>query len=130
LAPPVADTHARPRDFLDAMRQARAAWAGIQTRLAWMLVHQPRDEEFARIVVDAQRMQEVSRVMADEGGKLDTAADVVVSMSQTLAGDAADIEEAARKRNLQDIAKAVGEASGHCADCHEQVRWPDRRPGL
>jgi hypothetical protein len=123
LAPPVADTHKRPRDFLDAMRQARAAWASIQTRLAWMLVQHPRAEEFARIIVDAQRMQEVSRVMAEEGAKSSRSADVLVSMSQTLAGDAADIEEAARKRNLQDLAKAIGEASGHCADCHEQVRW-------
>ena len=47
LAPPVFDSTRRPKDFLDAMRQVRAAWAAINTRLAWMLVQHPRDEDFA-----------------------------------------------------------------------------------
>ena len=123
FAPPVSDTDARPRDFLDAMRQARAAWGSINTRLAWMLVQHPRDEDFRRIEIDARRMQAVSKVMADEGAKDARNASLLASMSQTLVGDAGDIEEAAQHKSLQDIAKAVGEASGDCADCHEQVRW-------
>jgi cytochrome c556 len=61
--------------------------------------------------------------MADEGAKNEKAADVLASMSQTLGGDADDIAEAAKKKSLQDIAHGLGEMSGHCADCHEQVRW-------
>jgi hypothetical protein len=125
LAPPVSDRplNDKPSNFLDAMRQARAAWGSINGRLAWMLVQHPRDEDFARIAVDAERMQVVAGVMADEGAKDPTHGSMLASMAQTLAGDAADIVEAAHKKNLQDIAKAVGEASGHCADCHEEVRW-------
>jgi len=126
FAPPVRDSDARPKDFLDAMRQARASWGSINTRLAWMLVQHPRDEDFRRIELDARRMQAVCKVMADEGAKDKRNADVLASMSQTLGGDASDIEEAAQKKSLQDIAKAVGEASGHCADCHEQLRWKRR----
>ena len=123
LAPPVFDSTKRPKDFLAAMRQVRAAWGAINTRLAWMLVQHPRDEDFARIEHDARRMEELTKVMADEGAKDGKAADVLASMSQTLGGDADDIAEAAKKKSLQDIAHAVGEMSGHCADCHEQVRW-------
>jgi uncharacterized membrane protein len=123
LAPPVFDSTGRPKDFLGAMRQVRAAWAAIDTRLAWMLVQHPRDEDFARIEHDARRMEELTKVMADEGAKNEKAADVLASMSQTLGGDADDIAEAAKKKSLQDIAHALGEMSGHCADCHEQVRW-------
>jgi len=123
LAPPVFDSTKRPKDFLDAMRQVRAAWGAINTRLAWMLVQHPRDEDFARIEHDARRMEELTKVMADEGAKNKQAADVLASMSQTLGGDADDLAEAAKKKSLQDIAHALGEMSGHCADCHEQVRW-------
>jgi uncharacterized membrane protein len=123
LAPPVFDSTKRPKDFLAAMRQVRAAWGAINTRLAWMLVQHPRDEDFARIEHDARRVEELTKVMADEGAKDGKAADVLASMSQTLGGDADDIAEAAKKKSLQDIAHAVGEMSGHCADCHEQVRW-------
>jgi len=123
LAPPVFDSTKRPKDFLDAMRQVRAAWGAINTRLAWMLVQHPRDEDFARIEHDARRMEELTKVMADEGAKNEKAADVLASMSQTLGGDADDIAEAAKKKSLQDIAHALGEMSGHCADCHTQVRW-------
>jgi uncharacterized membrane protein len=122
LAPPVFDSTKRPKDFLGAMRQVRAAWGAINTRLAWMLVQHPRDEDFARIEHDARRMEELAKVMADEGAKNQKAADVLASMSQTLGGDADDLAEAAKKKSLQDIAHALGEMSGHCADCHEQVR--------
>jgi len=123
LAPPVFDSTKRPKDFLGAMRQVRAAWGAINTRLAWMLVQHPRDEDFARIEHDARRMEELTKVMADEGAKNEKAADVLASMSQTLGGDADDLAEAAKKKSLQDIAQALGQMSGHCADCHEQVRW-------
>jgi hypothetical protein len=122
LAPPVSDSSARPRDFLAAMRQTRAAWASINSRLASMLVQHPRDEDFARIIVDAKRMQALTQVMADEGAK-EWQNDTLTAMSTTLGGDAGDIEEAARKKNLQDLASALGQASSHCADCHEQLRW-------
>jgi hypothetical protein len=123
LAPPVIDTTARPRDFLAAMRQTRAAWASINTRLASMLVQHPRDEDFERIVFDAKRMQALTQVMAEEGAKDREHGDTLAAMATTLGGDAGDIEEAAGKKSLQDIASALGEASSHCADCHEQVRW-------
>jgi uncharacterized membrane protein/cytochrome c556 len=123
LAPPVFDSTRRPKDFLEAMRQVRAAWAAINTRLASMMVQHPRDEDFARIEREALRIEDLTKVMADEGAKNQKAADVLASMSQTLGGDADDIVEAAKKKSLQDIAHALGEMSGHCADCHEQVRW-------
>ncbi|MDB4964926.1 MAG: hypothetical protein JWN44_615 [Myxococcales bacterium] len=123
LAPPVGDSTKRPADFLDAMRQVRASWASINARLASMLVQHPRDEDFARIERDARRMVELTKVMADDGARAKAHADVLASMSQTLSGDADDIAEAAAKKSLQEVAHAVGEASGHCADCHEATRW-------
>jgi hypothetical protein len=130
LAPTVSDAE-RPRDFLGAMRQARAAWASIEGRLALMLVQQPRDDAWARIGVEARRLQAMASVMAAEGAKDPDRrrADVLASMSQTLGGDGADMEEAAQKKSLQDLAHALGEASGHCADCHEQLRWNVRAGG-
>ena len=47
-------------------------------------------------------MEELTKVMADEGAKDEKAADVLASMSQTLGGDADDIAEAAKKKSLQD----------------------------
>jgi hypothetical protein len=123
FAPPVFDSTERPKDFLGAMRQVRAAWGAINTRLAWMLVQHPRDEDFARVEHDARRLEELAKVMADEGAKSQKMADVLAAMAQTLGGDADDIVEAAKKKSLQDIAHALGEMSGHCADCHEQARW-------
>jgi hypothetical protein len=123
LAPPVLDSDERPHDFLTAMRQARASWGAIQTRLAWMLVQHPSDEDFARIEKDARRLEALAKVMGDEGVKDAKRGDVLASMAQTLGGNADDIAEAAKKRSLQDIAKAVGDTSGTCADCHESVRW-------
>jgi uncharacterized membrane protein len=123
LAPTVSDTASPPRDFLDAMRGARASWAGVQTRLASMLVQHPRDEDFERIAIDGKRLHELATAMADFAGKPPGADDALVSMSETLAGDGQDIADAAHKKSLQDIAHAVGEASSHCADCHEQMRW-------
>ena len=125
FAPPVSDATAPPKDFLGAMRQVRASWGGINTRLGWMLVQHPRDEDFQRIEHDARRLEALTKIMADQstsyGGK---AADTIASMSQTLGGDADDIATAAKKKSLQDIANGLGTMSGHCADCHEQVRWP------
>lgn len=123
LAPPVTDTDARPKDFLDAMRQARAAWGSINARLAWMLVQHPRDEDYQRIELDARRMQVVCGVMADEGAKDTKGTGVIASMSQTLGGDASDIEDAAKKKDLEELAKVVGVTSSHCASCHQQTRW-------
>lgn len=121
LAPPVG--HPEPKDFLGAMRQVRGSWASIETHLAWMLVHHPRDEDFRRIEADARRMEELTGHMAQFGAKAPKSADTLVSMSEALGGDADDIAEAAKKKSLQGIAHAVGEASGTCADCHEAVRW-------
>lgn len=128
LAPPVRETSERPRDFLAAMRQARAAWAAIDTRLAWMLVHEPRDDELARIEHEAHRLAALAGVMADEGQKDPADGDVLSSMAQSLAGDADAIADAAKRRSLQDLAKAVGETSSDCADCHEQTRWKRASP--
>jgi uncharacterized membrane protein len=121
LAPPVG--HPAPKTFLEAMRQVRASWASIQTNLAWMLVHHPRQEDFRRIEADAQRMEELTRPMADFGAKAPKSPDTLASMSEALGGNADDIVTAAKKESLRDIAHAVGEASGTCADCHEAVRW-------
>jgi hypothetical protein len=46
----------------------------------------PRDEDFQRIEHDARRMQALTKVMADEGGKYGKAADTIASMAQTLGG--------------------------------------------
>lgn len=124
LAPPVGGPAAPPGEFLPAMREARAAWAGIQARLAWMLVQQPRDADFAAVEDYARRLQAAAAAMAEAGGRDGRHGALLASMSQALGGDAADIEEAARARSLQDIARAAGEASAHCADCHAEARWP------
>jgi hypothetical protein len=123
LAPPVIDSDTTPHDFLTAMRQTRAAWGSINTRLASMLVQHPRDEDFARIIFDAKRMQALTQVMSNEGAKDREHGDTLAMMATTLGGDAGDIEAAARKKSLQDLAEAVGQASSHCADCHEETRW-------
>src|SRR5262245_24453735 len=49
LAPPVYPAASPPLDFLDAMRKVRASWAAITTQVAWMLVHEPRDERYAAV---------------------------------------------------------------------------------
>ncbi len=121
LAPPLG--HPAPKSFLEAMRQVRASWASIQTHLAWMLVHHPREEDFRRIEADAQRIEELARPMADFGGKGSKSPDTLASMSEALGGNADDILTAAKKKSLQEIARAIGETSGTCADCHEAVRW-------
>jgi hypothetical protein len=125
LAPPVGAATEAPRGFLPAMREARAAWGSIQGRLAAMLVQRPRAEEWEGIAGDAQRLRRAAEVMAEAGSKdaNQKRADMLATMSQTLRGDAIDLEQAARKRNLQELAHAVGETSGHCADCHEELRW-------
>jgi cytochrome c556 len=122
LAPPTS-SRTTARDFLDAMRQVRARWAAIETHLAWMLVHQPRDAEFAAVEDDARQMAVLARAMADFGAREPRHGDTLASMAQTLAGDADDLADAAKKKSLQDLATALGETSGHCADCHEETRW-------
>jgi uncharacterized membrane protein len=123
FAPPVRDTTEKPKDFLDAMQQVRARWGSINARLGWMLVHHPRDEDFAQIEHDARRMETLTGAMADYGASRPKVGDTLASMAQTLGGDADDIAVAAKKKSLQDLASALGETSGHCADCHEETRW-------
>jgi uncharacterized membrane protein len=123
LAPPVVDSTAPPRDFVDAMRGVRAAWGSIEARLASMLVQRPRDRDFARIAVDAARLQQLATAMADAPGGDTQRRELVAMMARTLAGDGADIAAAAAHKDLQSLARAVGEASAHCADCHQQLRW-------
>ena len=65
LAPSLSAATPHPRDFLDAMRGARAAWGGVQTRLAFMLVQRPSDDDFARVGIEAQRLQLFAQAMAD-----------------------------------------------------------------
>lgn len=121
LAPAVG--RPEPKDFLTAMRAVRASWASIQTHLAWMLVHHPRDEDFRQIETDARWMEQMTGRMAEFGAKAPKSADTLASMSEALGGAADDIATAAKKASLQEIARAVGETSGTCADCHEAVRW-------
>jgi hypothetical protein len=119
LAPPT-DAHA-PGGFLDAMRGVRASWGAITARLAWMVVQRPRAEDFAQIERYAQRMRQLAEYMADHPPA--RARDTVASMSMVLAGDAIEIADAARDKKLEDLTKALGETSGHCASCHQQARW-------
>ncbi|MFI5288686.1 MAG: DUF2231 domain-containing protein [Polyangia bacterium] len=121
LALPVG--HSEPKDFLGAMRQVRGSWASIETQLAWMLVHHPRDQGFSRIEADARRLGELTGRMVDFGAKAPHSADTLVALAEALGGDADDIAEAAKDKSLQKLAHAVGEASSTCADCHEAVRW-------
>lgn len=120
LALPVRDT--KPKDFLDAMQQVRSRWGAINARLAWMLVQHPRDQDFAEIAAHARRMEELTHAMADFGARMPQG-DTLASMAQSLGGDASDIVEAAQKKSLEDLAHAVGEASGDCASCHQETRW-------
>jgi uncharacterized membrane protein len=125
LAPPLGKPGAPPRDFLAAMREARAAWGGIEAQLARTLVQEPRPELLQGMAADALRLRRAAEAMAESGGRDGNAkrAEQLATMSQALRGDALDLEEAAKKGNLQDLAHALGEASGHCADCHEELRW-------
>ncbi|MEO6954882.1 MAG: DUF2231 domain-containing protein [Polyangia bacterium] len=120
LAGPVTTDTAPPTDFLDAMRQVRAAWGSITAISAGMIVQHPRDEDFAEIERHARRMETLAHFMGQTPG------DVIASMSQVLGGDADDLAEAAAKKDLQGISRAVGETSAHCAACHEQTRWRPR----
>jgi uncharacterized membrane protein len=123
FAPPVRDTTEKPKDFLDAMQQVRARWGSINARLGLMLVHHPRDEDFAQIEHDARRMQALTGAMAEYGARRPGVGDTLTMMSQTLGGDADDIATAAKKKSLQDLAQAIGGTSSTCADCHESTRW-------
>jgi hypothetical protein len=114
LAPPVTDRQTA-RNFLDAMREARAAWGGVNAELAWMLVQRPADDRWAHIEADGARMKLFAQLMAKEPE--------MSERSIELADDADKIVAAARKKRLTDLSLAVGEASATCARCHEEERW-------
>lgn len=114
FAPPVT-SRATAKDFLDAMREARGAWGGITAELGWMLVQHPRDEGFARIAADAERLQLFSNIMAKTKD--------MTERSVELANEAEQIAAAARKKKLGELARVVGQAGATCAGCHEEERW-------
>lgn len=114
FAPPVTDRKLAT-DFLDAMREARGAWGGITAELGWMLVQHPRDDGWARLAGDAERMQLFAEIMA-KSPDMD-------ERSRELADEAQRIAVAARAHKLTDVARIVGEAGATCARCHEEERW-------
>lgn len=114
LAPPVTDRQTA-RNFLDAMREARAAWGGVNAELSWMLVQRPDDERWLKIASDGERMKLFAQLMAKTPEMADR--------SVELADDADKIVEAARKKRLTDLSLAVGQAGATCARCHEEERW-------
>jgi hypothetical protein len=114
FAPPVTDRK-WSRNFLDAMREARGAWGGINAELAWMLVQKPRDEGWTRIADDAERMQLFATQMAKTPS--------MDERSQEMADEGQKIAAAARARKLTEVARLVGETGATCARCHEEERW-------
>ncbi len=114
LSPPLVGDHAGP-GFLGAMREARAGWGGVHGELAWMLVHQPRNESFVRILDDAERLSTAAHTMAQS--------DDVAELARTLQANAAKISFAARAKDLAGIARALGETDVTCARCHAESRW-------
>jgi hypothetical protein len=118
LAPPIAEA-ARARDFRSAMRAVRGAWAAMETELAWMLVHRPEDARFDAIAHQSQRIRTLAAIMGEHTG-----GDVAVAArAQTLATDADDLTDAARRRSLGDVAKGLGELGATCVNCHVETRW-------
>ena len=103
------------------MREVRAAWGSITATQAAMLVQRPRDADYARIELDARRMEVAASFMAEHPPA--RARDTVASMSQVLAGDASDLADAAHAKKLEELARALGETSAHCAGRHQQTRW-------
>jgi hypothetical protein len=114
LAPPVSDRK-WSKDFLDAMREARGGWGGINAELSWMLVQQPTSDAWTRLIDDAERME----LFATQMAKFPSMGE----RSNELADEARKIQAAARSRKLGDVAKLVGDTGATCAACHEEERW-------
>ncbi|HEY7953935.1 MAG TPA: hypothetical protein VII38_01545, partial [Polyangia bacterium] len=52
-----------------------------------------------------------------------TRADHLAEMASDFGALAAELTEAAEKRDLRATAERVGDLSGACADCHLELRW-------
>ncbi len=110
-----------PRDFLSAMRGVRSQWGEIETRVGTMVVVKPRDDDFTQIAARVAKIHDLAGWMGDHapaGAKHDQ----IVMMAQTLDGAAQDIGDAAAKKSAADVARALGEATAVCLECHKGAR--------
>jgi uncharacterized membrane protein len=126
-APPVEPVGRTPRDFLDAMRHVRASWGDASARTARMIVQHPSDESMAAIAADGDEIARLARWMGDVGSRTlpnrtQQRLDSLVSMAQGLVGEAEGLRDAAKKKDLTEVTKALGQVGSTCADCHEALR--------
>lgn len=149
LAPPLHSPKNPPRNLLDAMDRTREAWASATSRSSSMIVQHPSEAQLDAIVADAQELDQLASWIGREGPRtLPHAADPVegnahapsspsapdlpphstrgehlTQMATELGAHARALEAAARQRNLEDVAREVGNVAGTCADCHAELRW-------
>jgi uncharacterized membrane protein len=143
---PTPDTPEVPHDLLDSMGRLRGAWAHSTTRLASMIVVEPRSDDYSAISRDAERMQRLAlwiegnadryvhdpaATPAHESDARLTGTDHVESMEahhvaemgRELGARAASLAEAARRGDLQAAIAANGSIEALCAHCHDELRW-------
>lgn len=110
-----------PRDLDDAMGAVRGHWADIQTRVGAMVVQRPTDEGFEVVAGSAERLSTVAAWLSDNAGDGPKRA-TLVSMAMALDGAAKEISGAARAKSLPRVARALGDATATCAECHAELR--------
>ena len=124
LAPPTSNRAPQPHDVDGAMHDVRSSWAQANATMASMLVDQPDDASFGRVADDAQRIENVAKWMQGEGTKhVHKDADVFADLSRKLEASATDLEHAARAKDIQRSADALGAIGSRCAECHARLRW-------
>jgi hypothetical protein len=59
----------------------------------------------------------------EEHGGPHTRAEHLAEMSKILQHRAHNLQEAAQRKDIVDVARAAGSVSEECADCHQELRW-------
>lgn len=137
---PASEPAATPADLGDAMGRLRGAWADTTTRLAQMVVHHPREDDYERIRDQAERMETLARWIEVSGGPTlrdptvrlehgshgggfpETRADHLSEMARMLRERAQNLVTAARRSDLQAAVVANASIEAQCVDCHAELR--------
>jgi uncharacterized membrane protein len=151
LSPPLSARAGPGSDLADTMDSVRAVWAEALTTHARMLVRQPSDESFARLVESGKTLSMLASWIEDQGalslpraqqpvpsrhggehhpgaaemqqGVPETRGDHLAEMARTLGKHAETLAATARAHDLEGAAGALGLIAGDCAGCHEELRW-------
>jgi len=123
LAPELGRSPPRPTDLRGAMGDLRFAWASIDTQLAAMVVNKPSDGAYAAVEGYARHLGQVASWMGTGAAVRDPADEAQIrSHASALRGRAAELENAARGRDLEALEGAFADTTRVCLDCHDLLR--------